>query len=280
MSLSMKRIGRRLITAVLSAAILATSLLPMTEFKAGADTIDSGNEIVTELGHIKAQLESAKKKVIDTRNNNHKIGMYPEMWKLTPSKTNRLFCLGTYTMQNNYSKQFVSFKPASSGNGGASNMMDQKNSSQSNLQLKLYYYPSAHGDSVRIASVNDPENFMTVVGLSNVWSYTLGNNIDDLNTLSVFTFTAMSNGTYCLTDPAESGKRMPMRQDGSFFGFKLAADLKLTDPKNQWIFTKVNTDNGQYLIKNAADNKALTVKSNGKDLTWIQSVHLLRRYGI
>lgn len=206
-------------------------------------------------------------KVIDTRSNNHKIGMYPEMWKLTPSKTNRLFCLGTYTMQNNYSKQFVSFKPASSGNGGAFNMMDQKNSSQSNLQLKIYYYPSAHGDSVRIASVNDPENFMTVVGLSNVWSYTLGNNIDDLNTLSVFTFTAMSNGTYCLTDPAESGKRMPMRQDGSFFGFKLAADLKLTDPKNQWIFTKVNTDNGQYLIKNAADNKALTVKSNGKDLT-------------
>ena len=48
MSLSMKRIGRRLITAVLSAAILATSLLPMTEFKAGADTIDSGNEIVTK----------------------------------------------------------------------------------------------------------------------------------------------------------------------------------------------------------------------------------------
>lgn|GEM_PF-3692627 len=206
-------------------------------------------------------------KVIDTRNNNHKIGMYPEFWKLTPSKTNRLFCLGTYTMQNNYSKQFVSFKPSSSGNGGAFNMMDQKNSSQSNLQLKLYYYPSAHGDSVRIASVNDPENFMTVIGLSNVWSYTLGNNIDDLNTLSVFTFTAMSNGTYCLTDPVESGKRMPMRQDGSFFGFKLAADLKLTDPKNQWIFTKVNTDNGKYFIKNAADDKVLTVTSNGKDLT-------------
>lgn len=206
-------------------------------------------------------------KVIDTRNNNHKIGMYPEMWKLTPSKANRLSCLGTYTMQNNYSKQFVSFKPAQSGNGGVFNMMDQNQTSQSNIQLKLYYYPSASGECVRIAPVNDPETFMTILKLSNVWAFDLVYNLEDFDTFSVFKFTAMSNGTYCLTYSRESDKRMPMRQDGSFFGFKLEVGLKLTDPKNQWVFTKVNTDNGKYYIKNAADDKALTVKSNGKDLS-------------
>ena len=206
-------------------------------------------------------------KVIDTRNNNHKIGMYPEFWKLTPSKTNRLFCLGTYTMQNYYSKQFVSFKPSSSGRGGVFKMMDQKNSSQSNLQLKLYYYPSAFGDSIRIAPVNDPENVMTIVRLSSVWAYDKMYDIEDIYSFSVFTFTQMSNGTYCLTNPREGDKKMPMRQDGDFFGFKLVGGLKLTDPKNQWVFTKVNTDNGKYFIKNAADDKVLTVTSNGKDLT-------------
>ena len=206
-------------------------------------------------------------KVIDTRNNNHKIGMYPEFWKLTPSKTNRLYCLGTYTMQNYYSKQFVSFKPSSSGRGGVFKMMDQKNSSQSNLQLKLYYYPSAFGDSIRIAPVNDPENVMTIVRLSSVWAYDTMYDIEDIYSFSVFTFTQMSNGTYCLTNPREGDKKMPMRQDGDFFGFKLVGGLKLTDPKNQWVFTKVNTDNGKYFIKNAADDKVLTVTSNGKDLT-------------
>ena len=206
-------------------------------------------------------------KVIDTRNNNHKIGMYPEFWKLTPSKTNRLYCLGTYTMQNKYSKQFVSFVPSSSGRGGVFKMMDQKNSSQSNLQLKLYYYPSAFGDSIRIAPVNDPENVMTIVRLSSVWAYDKMYDIEDIYSFSVFTFTQMSNGTYCLTNPREGDKKMPMRQDGDFFGFKLVGGLKLTDPKNQWVFTKVNTDNGKYFIKNAADDKVLTVTSNGKDLT-------------
>ena len=206
-------------------------------------------------------------KVIDTRNNNHKIGMYPEFWKLTPSKTNRLYCLGTYTMQNYYSKQFVSFKPSSSGRGGVFKMMDQKNSSQSNLQLKLYYYPSAFGDSIRIAPVNDPENVMTIFRLSSVWAENKSYDIEDIYSFSVFKFTAMSNGTYCLTNPREGDKKMPMRQDGDFFGFKLVGGLKLTDPKNQWVFTKVNTDNGKYFIKNAADDKVLTVTSNGKDLT-------------
>lgn len=206
-------------------------------------------------------------KVIDTRNSNHKIGMYPEFWKLTPSKTNRLYCLGTYTMQNYYSKQFVSFKPSSSGRGGVFKMMDQKNSSQSNLQLKLYYYPSAFGDSIRIAPVNDTENVMTIVRLSSVWAYDKMYDIEDIYSFSVFKFTPMSNGTYCLTNPREGDKKMPMRQDGDFFGFKLVGGLKLTDPKNQWVFTKVNTDNGKYFIKNAADDKVLTVTSNGKDLT-------------
>ena len=206
-------------------------------------------------------------KVIDTRNSNHKIGMYPEFWKLTPSKTNRLYCLGTYTMQNYYSKQFVSFKPSSSGRGGVFKMMDQKNSSQSNLQLKLYYYPSAFGDSIRIAPVNDPENVMTIFRLSSVWAENKSYDIEDIYSFSVFKFTAMSNGTYCLTNPREGDKKMPMRQDGDFFGFKLVGGLKLTDPKNQWVFTKVNTDNGKYFIKNAADDKVLTVTSNGKDLT-------------
>jgi len=206
-------------------------------------------------------------KVIDTRNNNHKIGMYPELWKLTPSKTNRLFCLGTYTMQNNYSKQFVSFTVGPSGNSGSFSMMDQNKSSQSNLQLKLYYYQSPWGDTLRLAPVNDPESVMTILKLSNVWSYSHSRNIEDLDMFSAFTFTAMSNGTYCLTNPREGDKRMPMRQDGDFFGFKFEAGLELTDPKNQWIFTKVNTDNGQYFIKNAADEKTLTVKSNGKDLS-------------
>lgn len=206
-------------------------------------------------------------KVIDTRNNNHKIGMYPELWKLTPSKTNRLFCLGTYTMQNNYSKQFVSFTVGPSGNSGSFSMMDQNKSSQSNLQLKLYYYQSPYGDTLRLAPVNYPEGVMTILKLSNVWAYSHSRNIDDLDMFSAFTFTAMSNGTYCLTNPREGDKRMPMRQDGSFLGFKFESGLELTDPKNQWIFTKVNTDNGQYFIKNAADEKTLTVKSNGKDLS-------------
>ena len=68
MSLSMKRIGLRLITAALSAAIMVTTILPGTQLKAGADTIDTGNEITAELEHIKAQIESAKKKAIDSYN--------------------------------------------------------------------------------------------------------------------------------------------------------------------------------------------------------------------
>ena len=64
----MKRIGLRLITAALSAAIMVTTILPGTQLKAGADTIDTGNEITAELEHIKAQIESAKKKAIDSYN--------------------------------------------------------------------------------------------------------------------------------------------------------------------------------------------------------------------
>ncbi|MBQ9870018.1 MAG: RICIN domain-containing protein [Ruminococcus sp.] len=206
-------------------------------------------------------------KVIDTRNNNHKIGMYPEFWKLTPSKTNRLYCLGTYTMQNKYSKQFVSFVPSSSGSGGAFKMMDQKNSAQSNLQLKLYYYPSDSGDRVRIAPVNDPQSVMQILKLSNVWADEHKYNIEDFDLFSVFRLTATGNGAYYLTYPRESSKRIPLCQNGSFFGFELASESKHTDPKYQWVFTKVNTDNGKYFIKNAADDKVLTVTSNGKDLT-------------
>lgn len=205
-------------------------------------------------------------KVIDTRNNNHKIGMYPEMWKLTPSKTNRLFCLGTYTMQNNYSKQFVSFKPSTRGNGGYFDMADQNQSSQSSLQVKLYYYQSNYGDTVRIAPVNDQQSVMTILKLSNVWADEHRYDIYNFDLFSVFTITAMSNGTYCLTYPRESTKSIPMYQDGNLFGFDLTVGSKLTDPKYQWIFTKVNTDNGKYFIKNAADNKTLTLNSNGKDL--------------
>ena len=54
----MKRIGLRLITAALSAAIMVTTILPGTQLKAGADTIDTGNEITAELEHIKAQIDS------------------------------------------------------------------------------------------------------------------------------------------------------------------------------------------------------------------------------
>lgn len=207
-------------------------------------------------------------KVIDTRNNNHKIGLYPEFWKLTPSKLNRMFCLGTYTMQNNYSKQYVSFKSASSGKGGAFHMMDQNKCSQSSLQLKLYYYPSTFGNCIRMSPVNDPESVMMILALSNVWADTQLINVEEIDTFSAFKIIAMSNGAYCLNHTRISDdKPMPMRQDGNFFGFKLVTGMTLSDPKNQWIFTKVNTDNGQYFIKNAADEKTLTVKSNGKDLS-------------
>jgi hypothetical protein len=145
--------------------------------------------------------------------------------------------------------------------------MDQKNSSQSNLQLKLYYYPSDSGDRVRIAPVNDPQSVMQIFRLSNVWADEHINNIEDFDLFSVFRLTATSNGAYYLTYPRESSKRIPLCQNGSFFGFELAAESKHADPKYQWVFTKVNTDNGKYFIKNAADDKVLTVTSNGKDLT-------------
>ncbi len=201
--------------------------------------------------------------VIDTTNNNHRIGMFPAFWNLTPRKMN----LGTFLIQENSSNKYLQ------NNSGVL----EKNTSLINdetYQWRLLYDLFSANPGVSIISLSDKTKRFDILNLS------ISDNCIGLGGASgyreaqSFNIVYNSDGTYKIQCKMSGYSNYYLRLNGSSLGFSSVDDC------NTWNVTKVSHDDGVYYIKNVGTNQCLALGNDGTVTSSSYSANTAQRWKI
>ncbi len=180
-------------------------------------------------------------------NNARNVGMFPKLWKLNPRK----MFLGTYTLKlNNNNNYFI--------NNNSSLSYTTAYANDIKFQWNIVY-DFKYGN-VAIISNSDYRRFDIVNLHVSSTCLNLGYSTG-YNTAQTFKPVLNSDGTYKFQCIKPGYSTYYIRLYGSSMG------LSNVNSYNNWTLTKVNAYEGEYYIKNASENKYLTVNGTVMSLS-------------
>lgn len=185
---------------------------------------------------------------VTDNNTGEKVGMYPLLWKLSPRRMH----LGTYMIQEAANKNYLY---NNNSNLNYTTML----SNTKNFQWNLVYDISA--ENVAIISNSDASKRFDMINASVNANCLQLHGKSGYSYAQTFGFVKNSDGTYKVQCLKNSYSTYYMRLSGTNLGFSQ------TDSENKWNFIKVSWGEGNYYIRNVAQNKYLTADNNTMSLT-------------